>query len=178
MSELFEGYVIDSAPLIYLYREKCPPDIFPSLWGNEYLSGLIKQGILVAPREVFNELDSYEDKKSESGKDKLWEWARINKSMFVDPDDDQNNYIPLVREIANAIIPGFGLKLVDESKETPEADPFVIALAKLRGWVVINKERYINPDPKGRPNIPNVCAHYGVECIELNEFFRKQGWKF
>jgi len=178
MPELFKGYVIDSAPLIYLYREKCPPDIFPSLWGNEHLGGLIQQGLLVAPREVFNELDSYEDKKSESGKDKLWKWAKQNKIMFINPDDDQNNYISLTREIANVIIPGFGLRLVDESKETPEADPFVIALAKHKGWAVINKERPKNPDPKGRPNIPNVCAYHEIKCLELNEFLRKQGWKF
>lgn len=178
MPKLFKGYVIDTAPLIHLYRRKCPPDIFPSVWDEFHIGGFIMQGYLIAPREVFNELDQYEDNKREGGKDKLWEWAKKNKKMFVNPDEDQNNYMPLAREIANTIIPGFGLRLVDESKETPEADPFVIALAKHRGWTVINRERYKSPDPKGRPNIPNVCAHYGVECVDLNEFFRRQRWEF
>lgn len=178
MAELFKGYVIDSGPLIYLFREKSPPDIYPSVWDENHLCSIVNQGLLVAPREVFHELDSYEDKKTKSGKDKLWEWARDNKKMFIDPDDAKNNYIPFAIEIANRTMPGFGLKLVDENKETPDADPFVIALAKHKGWTVINSERYVHPDPKGRPKIPNVCSYYGIECIDLNEFFRRQNWKF
>ena len=65
---------------------------------------------------------------------------------------------------------------VDPNKTTPEADPFVIALAISKGWSVVATENPANPG--GRPKIPDVCRKYKIECLQLIDFFRKEKWEF
>ena len=50
-------------------------------------------------------------------------------------------------------------------RKTP-ADPFVIALAEMEGYVVVADESKKRPSRK----IPGVCAIRGVRCIDLSEF--------
>ncbi|TKJ44335.1 hypothetical protein CEE36_00930 [candidate division TA06 bacterium B3_TA06] len=180
MPELFQGYCIDTAPLIDLYRRKYPPDIFPGVLIE--IETLVKEGVLVAPRQVLRELEDYEERKKREEQteepDKLLEWAKRHKKMFINPDESENNYMGIATQIINEIIPGYGKTLVDEEKEKEDADPFVIALAKLRGWVVINSESSNPPNLNARPKIPDVCAYHKVECIDLLEFFRRQKWVF
>jgi hypothetical protein len=52
----------------------------------------------------------------------------------------------------------------------------VIALARSRGWKVVTQEHPAKPG--GRPKIPDVCQHYGIECLSLFEFFRENKWEF
>jgi hypothetical protein len=59
-------------------------------------------------------------------------------------------------------------------KGDPVADPFVIACAKVRGGSVVTEEQF-------KPNaakIPNVCQHFNVPCIDLEEFMHQQKWSF
>jgi len=161
--ELFPGYCTDTNALIDLWRRKYAPDVFPSLWGK--IEKLIFQGELIAPREVLNELEKQDDE--------LLKWAKKHKKMFKDLDNEQQ------RQVRN-ILKEFP-RLVDENKETAEADPFVIALAISKGWTVITSEQPANieANPSARPKIPDVCGHYNVKCVyELIEFFREQKWKF
>jgi hypothetical protein len=54
------------------------------------------------------------------------------------------------------------------------ADPFVIASAKVRKACVVTEEQK-------KPNaakIPNVCAHFGIECTNLEGFMKREGWSF
>jgi hypothetical protein len=65
-------------------------------------------------------------------------------------------------------------KLVMEKKQRYAADPFVIALAKLNGLVVVTDEK-----PTGtlnRPNIPDVCDAYGVIWIPLLQLIKRENW--
>lgn len=163
MAELFPGYCIDTNALIDLWRRKYAPDVFPSLW--EEIERLISQGKLVAPREVLRELEKQDDE--------LLKWAKAHKGMFKDLDNDQ---LAQVRNILKEFP-----RLVDENKETPDADPFVIALAMSKGWTVVTSEQPANltVNPTARPKIPNACEHFSVRCIyELLEFFREQKWEF
>ncbi|MBM4135570.1 MAG: DUF4411 family protein [Nitrospira sp.] len=164
--DLFPGYCIDTNALIDLWRRRYAPDVFRSLWKN--LENLISQGRLIAPREVLNELEKYGDKN-----DELLKWVKQHKEMFKDLDDDQLNQ---VRDILKHFP-----TLVDTNKTTPEADPFVIALAMSKGWMVITSEQPANltANPSARPKIPNVCEHFNTKCIyELLEFFREEKWVF
>lgn len=161
--ELFPSYCIDTNALIDLWRRYYPPDIFPSLW--EKLEKLISIGCLIAPREVFRELESQEDE--------LLEWAKKRKGMFKVLDHHQVS-------LAKDILKNFP-KLVDVNKTIPEADPFVIALVKSKGGTVITSEQPANlyANPGARPKIPDVCEHYKVKCIHrFPEFFREQKWAF
>lgn len=154
---LTRGYCIDTSALIDLWRKHYPPDVFPSLWKD--IEKLVSQGSLIASQEVFNEVKKRDDE--------LLRWANTNKKMFVDLDAGQLQQVGIV-------LKDFP-QLVDTKKTTPDADPFVIALARSRGWAIITSE---TPNPGGRPHIPDVCKRYNVRWISLMEFFREKGWKY
>ena len=66
--------------------------------------------------------------------------------------------------------------LVDSRKECSQADPFVVALTKVKNCSVVSEEK--NPGTARRPRIPGVCRHFGINCINLVQFIREQGWRF
>ncbi len=158
-TRLDKGFCIDTCALIYLRRVHYPPDVFPGVWDD--IEGLIDRGLLIAPNEVLDELRGVDDE--------ILKWARRFKKMFVSSDENQ---LRGVTEIL-AKFP----KLIDHDKTTPEADPFLIALAKSARWAVITSEKP-RADPSARPKIPDVCRDYGIRCISLVEFFRERGWKY
>ena len=155
MLDLFPGYVIDTNALIDLWRRRYPRDVFPSLW--QEIESLIASGSLIAPLEVLAEL--------ERQRDELYVWAK-RQTLFVDLDGDQI-------EQMRGILKRFP-KLIDERKTTPDADPFVVALALSRGWKVISSE---TADGSGR-KIPDVCKSFGIQPLSLLDFFRDMKWNF
>jgi hypothetical protein len=54
------------------------------------------------------------------------------------------------------------------------ADAFVIAKAAVEGRAVVTVER-IRPKAV---KIPNICQHFGVPCLSLEEFMEEEGWEF
>jgi hypothetical protein len=82
--------------------------------------------------------------------------------------------------------------LVDDQKETEDADPWVIALAMTKGseqqnmfdlrtYVVLTSERP-RPHPQKNPRIPDVCKDLGVACMydvtALADMFEREGWRY
>lgn len=155
---LREGYCIDTSALIDLHTNHYPPDVFPGLWND--LEFLIDQGLFIAPEEVFQEICVKDDG--------LAKWGKSNKTMFIPLDADQIGEVSRILER----FPG----LVDQHKTIPEADPFLIALAKCRAWTVVTSERPNNSPVK--PKIPNVCKSLNVRWIKLLEFFREVELKY
>jgi len=159
-------YCIDTSSLIDL--KPYPMDIFKGLWDN--LSQLIKQERLIAPREVLKEL--------ERGKDDLLKWSKRNKKMFHDLNPE------IIKEGA-IIIRKFPL-IAKADSETPNADPYIIALAiiknrQLHEQLCFGNKCLVVTEEKFKPNkqnIPGACKYFGVECINLLDFFRREGWKF
>jgi len=159
-------YCIDASALIGLKRTY-PEDVFRSLWRE--LAALAEQGRLIAPREVLNEIERWEDDLSE--------WVKRHKKMFKPLDHEQ------LRHVQDVLAKFSGL--IDKNKQTPDADPFLIALAMVRkrprnallypvDCIVVTQEK---PSRGGRPKIPDVCAHYGVECIDILTLFRRENWQ-
>jgi hypothetical protein len=64
---LVQGYVIDTSALINLWRVHYCPDVFQTLW-NKDLEEIIHRKLLIAPQEVFNELQSRDDDLLKWGK--------------------------------------------------------------------------------------------------------------
>ena len=143
-------------------------DIFPGIW--ERLAELATSGRLIAPREVLREL--------EKGDDELLPWAREHSMMFQDPDEQ---HLATVQSILEQF-PDF----VDPDKETPEADPFVVARAIVgrgsgsllpQNWVVVAEENR-RRTPEHRPRIPDVCDHYEAPFMKMFDVMRTEGWAF
>lgn len=156
-------YVIDSSSLITLNRRN-PLDVFPSIW--ESLAKLAHRNRLVAPMEVFDEINQ--------GDDQLIKWAKMHKLMFKKQTSKQ---IELVRTILQQYP-----SIVDETSKFC-ADPWIVALAmELREQprlvtikqIVVTEER-LRGD---RIRIPLICEKFGIEALDIVGLFRNEGWKF
>jgi hypothetical protein len=141
-------------------------DIYYSPWKK--LDGLINSGRLFAPREVFDEIDQFDDT--------LTDWTRKNQKMFVEPTEVQ---IEIVREILKTY-PSF-LK----NGKRFAADPWVIALAveMIRNpqKILVEVKRIVVTEEKIRGNrikIPYVCQEYNITAIDILDMFRNEGWRF
>jgi len=155
------NYVFDTSSLIVL--KNFYPSTFPTLWAN--LEQLVKANVITSVREVLNELQNRNDT------DFIQEWAKQNKSIFTTPS---SNELSTVSQIL--AIPHFQMLIGKQAilKGTPVADPFIIAAAKVKSATVVTEEKF-------KPNaakIPNVCQHFQVQCMNLENFLKSQQWKF
>jgi hypothetical protein len=154
-------YVFDTSSFIVLGHYF--PQRFPSFWKN--LNGSVKTGEIVSAREVYNEL------KGQGNKPHLEGWIETNKRLFVVPTPDETAFVRTI-----FAVPHF-LQLVSvrqQLKGLPVADPFVIAIAKVRAGCVVTEEM----KKKNAARIPNVCEHFRVPCCNLEAFMEKKGWRF
>lgn len=154
-------YVFDNSSLSKLKHYY--PNIFKSIWTG--LESLVASGNLISTREVWNEL------QLGSPHSHVQSCLNVRKHIFLVPQADE---LKIVAEILT--IPHFqsliGMK--QQLNGTPVADPFVIALSKIRSGTVVTEEEL-------KPNaakIPNVCKHFGVPCKNLEEFMQLQRWSF
>jgi hypothetical protein len=149
-------YCIDTSSLIAAWEERYPIDHFPKFW--KLLDGAIQAKKIVAPLAVHDETE----KKSKD----LHDWLSDRDQMFLPLDEDTQ------REV-KAILAAHP-KMVAEKKQRFAADPFIIAAAKLGALTIVTEER-----PTGnanRPNIPDVCAVYGIVYINLLDLIRAEAW--
>lgn len=56
----------------------------------------------------------------------------------------------------------------------PVADPFLIARAMVTGAVVVTEEKRKGNAAK----IPNVCEHFNVDYMTLEDLMAEEGWQF
>ena len=54
------------------------------------------------------------------------------------------------------------------------ADPFVIARASVENRTVVTMEKLKATAAK----IPNICCHFGISCLSLEEFMEAENWRF
>jgi len=149
-------YCIDTSSLIEASTRYYPSSSFPSLWVR--LETLINDGRLCAPEEVQGEIAKQDDY--------LKEWGRAHHGLFVPLDQDQMGE-------ASRIVATFE-RLVDTVRNRSAGDPWVIALAKLKGYTIVTQER----KAPSKIKIPDVCEHYGLDYISLIELIRREKWTF
>jgi hypothetical protein len=153
-------YVFDSDTLIDLFRHYYL-ERFPTLWQN--FDNLVSNSKIISVSEVGKELEDYEDRLSE--------WVKNHREFFHTPTSAEFDFVADIFKIAH-------FQTMVRKKERlqgkPVADPFVIAKAKIsEGWVVTQEKLKENA-----AQIPNVCKHFGIPCINLEEFMEKEGWQF
>lgn len=118
-----------------------------------------KNGDVFVIEEVLRELERKDDG--------IHKWIKEREAMVVPID-------AIVQEYVVEIMAKYS-RLVDSKKNRSVGDPWVIALAQVRGLTVVTGEKSTGTLLK--PKIPDVCKDLGVPCIEIVDFFRKQRWR-
>lgn len=150
------NYCIDTSCLIAAWEERYPRENFPKFW--DLLERDIASGRVRAPLAVLEETE----KKSKD----LYAWLKARPDLFIDYEED-------IQLEARAVLAKHQ-RLVMEKKQRYSADSFVIATARIKGLTVVTEEK-----PTGnfnRPNLPDVCRDYHLECISLIQLIRTEAW--
>jgi hypothetical protein len=139
-----------------------PPDVFPGL--VDRVEDLITTGRFISPALVKEEVAAV-------GTTDLIAWTENHAGIFV-----QTASILAEAQVIQNQFAG----LLDPRAEYEEADAYVIALARIRGGIVVTQETPAaeKRNPKRAHFIPDVCRELGISCISLLGLMRREGWKF
>jgi hypothetical protein len=66
--------------------------------------------------------------------------------------------------------------MVMNLKGRNRADPFVVAVARIRGATVVTGEG--SDGTEDRPKIPFVCQKLVIDCTRFTQLIRSEGWTF
>lgn len=153
-------YVFDSGAFIQLFRYYYT-DTFKSLW--EKFDELIENGKIISVMEVKHELENHGDK--------LADWVKNHSKIFLKPNQEEAN---VIMHIYNNVHFEHNIKKQDKLQYCNEADPFVVAKAKVIGYKVVSTEKY----KKDGAKVPNLCEYENVEHLSLEEFMQHENWIF
>ena len=158
-------YVLDTSTISQVYRSYYR-DRFPSFWG--LFDALVQEGRARSVSEVEAELSRRYGLEAA-----IRDLKRLQPGFFALPTPEEQQFIgrifaiPHFQQLINA-------KAIAEG--TPVADPYLIAKAgaSLEDCALVTEE-------KSSPNaarIPNVCEHFGMDCISLEDLMQREGWQF
>jgi hypothetical protein len=151
-------YSFDTSSLLNGRRDLVPPPTFPTLWAN--IEAMIEGGAIRCIDLVRDELLARDDE--------IHRWARDQTDLFL----------PLTRDVQLAVREMLleHPRIIGIGSGRSGADPFVIALARVHGGVVVTEETLSRNITK--PKIPDVCDAMGVRRLTLLQFVQEQGWVF
>jgi len=155
------SYVFDTGPFSTLFRNYYRKT-FRTLWEN--FDALIASGSIISTREVLRELE-------DSADEALRAWAKAHHDLFTTPTAPEGAFVARIYSVAHFQHNIEQQKLLKGGKM---ADPFVIAKAAVDRRIVVTMEKV---KPNGA-KIPNVCQHFGVPCLSLEEFMEREQWEF
>jgi hypothetical protein len=154
-------YAFDTSPLSTLFKNYYPKR-FPSLWKN--FDGLVAAGGLVSTREVFREI-------IDGPIAELRQWVEANQALFATPTADEGAFVAKIYAVQH-----FQQNLEQQKllKGGRNADAFIIARAAVEDRSVVTMEVF----KANAAKIPNICRHFGIVCLTLEEFMEAEGWEF
>jgi hypothetical protein len=123
---------------------------FAHIWTK--LSEMLESGELISSSEVLDELKD----------DDLLEWVKSHREAFV-----QLN--PTIQSTVTSILKDYPTMIQIKSTGNSNADPFLVATAKVSGGCIVTDERLGDVKSKNY-RIPNVCKELGIKYINLREF--------
>lgn len=153
-------YIIDSNILISSSRRFYPFDIMPGFW-RQFLEKIDGKVVLIdkVKEEIFN------------GDDELSDWLRENQSCFIQKNMSDIDVINAYSKIIQNVADDFNYREAAKEEFARVADSWICAHALAHEYVVVTEETY-EPDGKKRVKIPNICRDYGIEYINMLQFFR------
>jgi hypothetical protein len=154
-------YVFDTSPLSTLFKNYYRRR-FPSLWKNFDI--LVAAGGLVSTREAYREI-------IDGPSAELRAWGELNQALFSAPTAAEGSFVTKIYAV-----PHFRQNIEQQKllKGGRNADPFIIARAAVEGRTVVTMELF----KENAAKIPNICRHFNVLCLTLEEFMEAEGWVF
>ena len=153
-------YVIDTSVISALHRNYFRSR-FITLWDR--FDGLVANGRVTSTREVLRELEDHGGA--------AYEWAENNSDLFVTPDANESAFVVEIFSIPHFQSNIERQKLIRGGRN---ADPFLIARAAATSSSVLTMEK-IKPNAA---KIPNICQHFSIPCVDLEQFMEAEGWVF
>jgi hypothetical protein len=153
-------YAIDTSAISALHRNYYRSR-FVTLW--KLFDEMVAAGTFTSTREVAREL---EDQGGAAH-----DWAQNNPNLFVVPDAKEGAFVGQVFAIKHFQANIEKQKLMRGGRN---ADPFLIARAAVSGSTVLTMEQL-------KPNaakIPNICGHFEIPCVDLEQFMEMEKWTF
>ena len=147
-------YLLDANVLITANRQYYAIDRVPEFW--DWLIYMGSVGNIKIVQEVFEEFSG--------GNDGLAKWAmqeEVGESLLLDEAVDLDH----VRRVTSS---GYAVDLRDDEVETLGRDPFLIAyaLGQLGERAIVTTEVSKRTRIRANRHIPDVCADFGVPCID------------
>lgn len=139
------------------------PEVFGRFW--DQLNACVDQGRLTSVREVRRELEA------QNASEHLGVWIEEHQSIFYTPSEEEMHLVAAIFAVEHF------RQLIGEKQRLrglPVADPFIVARARVTGSCVVTEEAL-------KPNaakVPNVCEHFQVECINVQGFLNREGWRY
>ena len=151
-------YVFDSNSLMVMsnYYLGC----FPTLW--QEIDKYVTDGKILSVREVLKEVSNGSNPPA------FDDWLSVNKDIFHIPTAEEGLFVQKIfstRNFRDAV------RKFQFLNGRPVADPFVIAAAKVRKGCVVTQETQAPNSAK----VPNICSHFGIECVNLETFLSREG---
>lgn len=137
-------------------------DIFGEQWA--LIERLIASGVIVAPRQVERELTKWQ-----TSSPTIQAWVKAHHYMFKDVDAEAQ------LQIAKRIVESYP---VYGKTENYLGDLEVMSLAGTMGAAVISLESEAREPSQKRPKVPNVCKEFGIDCVSVAGFLRRElSWR-
>jgi len=153
-------YVFDNSPLSALLRNYYPGR-FPTLW--KIFDKMITDGEITSTREAFREMIDLGVEFAQ--------WAKDHEEIFAIPSAQEALFVAEIYKVKHFQQNIERQKILKGGKN---ADPFLIARAKILEIPLVTMERY----KRNAVKIPNVCEHFKVECLHLEKFMERENWQF
>lgn len=152
-------YLIDANVLITAHNLYYPLNRVPEFWS--WLAHTSEQGKIKMPLEIYEEI---KDGSTDARRDLLYGWITEpgrKAAMVLNEDAD----VELVRRVLNE---GYAPDLTEAEVQDIGADPFLIAsaLADRQSRCVVTTEGSKTTATRQNRRIPDVCKHFGVNCID------------
>lgn len=99
------------------------------------------------------------------------DWAKANVTLFATPDATEAAFVAEIYSVTHFQANIEKQKLIKGGRN---ADAFIVARAFAIGGAVVTMERL-------KPNavkIPNVCKHFSIPCLDLEDFMENESWVF
>lgn len=135
---------------------------FPSLW--EKYDEIVQDEMITSTREVSREIES-------GPIEALKVWVAKNPNVFSTPTAKEAEFVKEIYRVKHFQQNIEQKKLL---KGGFNADPFIIAKAKIVEGTVVTLEKPVRNGVK----IPNICDHFHIPCIDLEQFMEEEEWQF